>query len=54
MKKVKKQRNVDRKNGELREMVTPMLREALIKQGVCVCVCVCVCVHVCACVCLVG
>ena len=34
MKKVKKQRDVDRKNGELREMVTPMLRKALTKQGV--------------------
>ena len=41
MKKVKKQRDVDRKNGELREMVTPMLRKALTKQGLCLCTCVC-------------
>ena len=47
MKKVKKQRDADRKNSEVREMVTPMLRKALTKQGVCVCVyCVRVCVYV--------
>ena len=45
MKKVKKQKDADRKNGEVREMVTPMLRKALTKQGVCVCVRACVCMH---------
>ena len=48
MKKVKKQRDVDKKNGELREMVTPMLRKALTKQGLCLCTCVrtCVCLQI--------
>ena len=53
MKKVKKQRDAERKNGELREMVTPMLRKALTKQGVFVSACMCICVSVrlwvCAC-----
>ena len=52
MKKVKKQRDADRKNGEVREMVTPMLRKALTKQGVCVCVCVCVCMRACVHACM--
>ena len=50
MKKVKKQRDADRKNGELREMVTPMLRKALTKQGLCfyACACaMCICVRMC-------
>ena len=52
-------------SAELREMVTPMLKKALTKQGVracmctvvcaCMCaclpVCLCACVHVCVCVC---
>ena len=49
MKKVKKQRDAERKNGELREMVTPMLRKALTKQGVFVSACMCICVNVCVC-----
>ena len=52
MKKVKKQRDADKRNGELREMVTPMLRKALTKQGMCVCMRVCIYMCVCVCVCM--